>query len=66
MYRVPSTQDSSYDMIAPGDALNSWLQIKMEGTQGSGNGSQMPKGSSALSSGDRSTVEDWIDDGAWR
>ena len=66
MYRVPSTQDSSYDMIAPGDALNSWLQIKMEGTQGSGNGSQMPKGSSALSSGDRSTVADWIDDGAWR
>ena len=66
MYLVPSTQDSSYDMVAPGDATNSWLQIKLEGTQGGGNGSQMPIGGSALSSSDLSIVEDWIDDGAWR
>ena len=58
--------DSSYDMVAPGDATNSWLQIKLEGTQGGGNGSQMPIGGSALSSSDLSIVEDWIDDGAWR
>ena len=66
MYLVPSTQESSYNMLEPFDAANSWLMIKLEGTQGSGNGVQMPQGSSALSAGDLSTIEDWINDGAWR
>jgi hypothetical protein len=66
LYLVSSTQSGSDDLVAPGDAANSWLFIKVEGTQGSGNGVQMPDGSSALSSSDQNKIEDWINDGAWK
>ena len=65
-YLVSSTQESIYSLIEPGDAPNSWWMIKMEGTQGSGNGVQMPQGSSALSSTNLAVIEDWINDGAWQ
>jgi len=66
MYTVTSSQDSSYDIAEPFDSANSWLTIKLEGTQGGGNGVQMPDGAPALSTADIQTITDWIDDGAWK
>jgi hypothetical protein len=65
-YLVSSIQSSSDYLVDPADSSNSWLAIKIEGTQGSGNGVQMPKGTSALSNTDIQTITDWIDDGAWK
>ena len=61
-----SSSNSSYFIIDPYDADNSWVVIKLEGTQGSGNGQQMPKNGSPWSSADIQTVRDWIDEGAWK
>ena len=65
-YNVSSTQSSGHLMVDPGNSDDSWLVIKLEGTQGSGNGSTMPKSSSSWSTADIQTVRDWIDDGAWK
>ena len=64
--RVSSGQNPSYALVEPFDESNSWLVIKIEGNQGSGNGGQMPKGSSALPTADITAIQDWINDGAWR
>ncbi|MEX1364793.1 MAG: hypothetical protein AB1Z98_16825 [Nannocystaceae bacterium] len=62
---VASTQ-SGLDRVAAGDALSSYLFAKITGTQGDvgGSGSQMPLGAGALSGGDITTIETWINDGA--
>ena len=65
-YLVSSIQSSSDYLVDPADSSNSWLTIKIEGTQGSGNGDQMPKSAPALSNTDIQTITDWIDDGAWK
>jgi hypothetical protein len=65
-YLVNSSHNSSYNIVEPGDADNSWMIIKLEGDQGSGNGDQMPKGGTPLSKADIDTIRDWIDDGAWK
>ena len=59
---VPSTQVPSLDLVEPGDADNSYLMQKLEGTAQSG--AQMPNGGSMLSSNLRQLVRDWIDAGA--
>ncbi len=46
------------------DAANSYLVKKLEGTQGSGNGSRMPIGGSQLDDIDITNVKNWINTGA--
>lgn len=66
---VPA-QESSLDLVAPGDPQASWLVHKVEGsfcgmtcTPGLGCGGQMPLGT-ALSDADRTTIIGWIEAGA--
>ncbi len=46
------------------DAANSYLVKKLEGTQGSGNGSRMPFGASQLDNIDLTNIKNWINTGA--
>ncbi|MBJ51907.1 MAG: hypothetical protein CMQ47_09200 [Gammaproteobacteria bacterium] len=59
---VPSTEVVSLDLVEPGDADNSYLMQKLEGTAQSG--ATMPNGSPMLSTTLRQLVRDWIDAGA--
>ena len=58
---VPSTQAPSIDLVEPGDADNSYLMQKLEGTAQTG--AQMPNGGPYLSTTLRQLVRDWIDAG---
>ena len=57
---------ASLALVAAGDSSQSYLYHKIAGTHSSvgGSGSQMPKGSAAMSAADIATVEQWINDGA--
>ena len=59
---VPSTEVASLDLVEPGDADNSYLMQKLEGTAQTG--AQMPNGGPYLNSTLRQLVRDWIDAGA--
>ena len=59
---VPSTQVSSLDLVEPGDAGDSYLMQKLEGTAQTG--VQMPNGGPYLSTTLRQLVRDWIEAGA--
>ena len=59
---VPSTEVPSLNLIEPGDADNSYLMQKLEGTAQSG--VRMPYGGPYLSSTLQQLVRDWIDAGA--
>ena len=59
---VPSTQVSSLDLVEPGDADNSYLMQKLEGTAQTG--VQMPNGGPYLNTTLRQLVRDWIEAGA--
>ncbi|MDO8520239.1 MAG: c-type cytochrome domain-containing protein [Deltaproteobacteria bacterium] len=61
LVNVDSAQDSSLKLVEPGDPDNSYLIHKLEGT---GSGSQMPRGGSALSDEDMDRIRDWITNGA--
>ncbi|HJN77211.1 MAG TPA: PKD domain-containing protein [Myxococcota bacterium] len=63
---VASGQLGSMDLVEPGDSSNSYLFHKVSGTQSSvgGKGEQMPRTGGPLGSGDLSTIETWIDEGA--
>ncbi len=50
--------------VDPGDALNSYILIKVAGTPPFGLGSQMPLFADPLSESDVATIRDWINDGA--
>lgn len=50
--------------VDPGDALNSYLLIKVAGTPPLGLGSQMPLFADPLTESDVATIRDWINDGA--
>ena len=50
--------------VIAGDAANSYLVKKLEGTQGSGNGQQMPQVGSPLDNTDLTNIKNWIDTGA--
>lgn len=59
---IPSVQDPNILRVNPGDANNSYLIQKLEGTAASG--SQMPLGGSPLSQTTIDAVRGWIDAGA--
>ena len=50
--------------VIPNDAANSYLVKKLEGTQGSGNGSRMPLTGSVLDNIDLTNTKNWINTGA--
>ena len=50
--------------VIPNDAQNSYLVKKLENRQGSGNGSRMPVGGSALDNVDLTNIKNWINAGA--
>ena len=54
--------NESFDYVVPGDPANSYLVIKIEGTQSVGQ--QMPLGSSALDNIDQTNIRNWITNGA--
>ena len=52
----------SFLLVAPGDAQNSYLVIKIEGRQTSG--TRMPRGGNPLDGIDQANIRNWIDNGA--
>ena len=50
--------------VVANDAAHSYLVKKLEGTQGSGNGSRMPSGRAALDNIDLTNIKNWINTGA--
>lgn len=58
---VTSSQQSNKLRVKPSDPDNSYLVNKIEGT---GSGSQMPRGGSPLSSTEIQAIRDWIANGA--
>ena len=59
---VPSSQVPSIDRIEPGNAANSHLMRKLDGTQTSG--SRMPPGGPYISQTQRDQIRAWINGGA--
>lgn len=72
LFNVPSTELPSMNRVEPGDAANSWLMHKLDGTQGwftlmcqgAFCGSQMPLGGQPLDPSVRDVIRTWINDGA--
>ncbi|MEK6805970.1 MAG: c-type cytochrome domain-containing protein [Pseudomonadota bacterium] len=62
LVNVRSNQNLLQDRVEPGDADNSYLIDKLEGTQLSGE--QMPKDSNPLDAETIAVIRQWIDDGA--
>jgi len=52
----------SFPLVAPSDATNSYLLIRIEGRQSVGQ--RMPLGSSALDAIDQTNIRNWINNGA--
>lgn len=64
---VASGKATSYNLIEPFSADDSYLIMKIDGTHTDvtgGAGAQMPKGSQSISSANQTIVETWIKDGA--
>jgi hypothetical protein len=59
---VASSEVPSLMRAAPGDATNSYLVMKLEGRQTSGN--RMPAGGNPLSSTQIQNIKNWINQGA--
>ena len=59
---VPSRERPTLMRVAPGDASNSWLIQKLEGTAGVGE--RMPAGLPPLPQSDINVIRQWIGDGA--
>ena len=59
---IASVQDPALDRVEPGDADNSYLVHKVEGTQSAGN--RMPPFGMALDQDTIDAIRQWIDDGA--
>ena len=51
-----------FQLVAAGDAENSYLVIKIEGRQTQG--AQMPRGANPLDGIDQANIRNWIDNGA--
>lgn len=66
LVNVPSTE-SHLLRVAPGDAENSYLLHKLQGTQlqVGGQGDQMPLGGAPLATEQLEKVRQWIQGGAW-
>ncbi len=61
LVNVPSTQETGVRVI-PGDATGSYLIVKVEGRQTSGD--RMPQGAAALDNIDLNNLRNWINQGA--
>jgi hypothetical protein len=66
LVNVPSGEAKQLSLVKPGNSAQSYLFHKLKGTQASvgGGGSTMPKGGSALTSAQLTTIKRWIDAGA--
>ncbi len=72
LVNVASTELLTMDRVEPGDATNSWLMHKLDGTQGGFTaqcvgmfcGGQMPLGGPFLSMSTRDAIRTWITNGA--
>ena len=72
LVNVASTELAPMDRVEPGDATQSWLMHKLDGTQGTFSswctgtfcGGQMPLGGPYLSTGERDAIRAWITNGA--
>lgn len=66
IFNVFSTQVPSMRRVSPGNAAQSYLFHKVEGTQASvgGAGSQMPPSGGPLNAASRTTIQNWINSGA--
>lgn len=62
LVNVNSSEVGSLKRVLPGDALNSYLLMKLEGRQTVGG--RMPLGQAPLSSRNFQVIETWIDEGA--
>ena len=58
------SSQASIILVVPGKADSSFLVQKLEGTQGAGEGVQMPFGTLPLDVADIQTIRKWIDEGA--
>jgi len=63
LVNVPSTEAPTYLLVAPGDALNSYLMMKVNGDPRILE-SMMPLGDPALPLATRKVISNWIDQGA--
>lgn len=61
LVNVPSNDQPALLLVKPGDADNSYLIRKLDG---SGSGARMPIGGGPLSSTDLNNIKDWINSGA--
>jgi hypothetical protein len=61
LVNVPSDDVPLLDRVTPGNAGDSYLVRKLEGT---GSGARMPLGGPALSAADLQAIKDWINAGA--
>ncbi|MFC2157934.1 hypothetical protein ACFLT9_08870 [Acidobacteriota bacterium] len=59
---ILSTQDNTKNLVTAGDAINSYLVMKIEGRQTAGG--RMPLGGSALSTVKIQNIKNWINNGA--
>ncbi len=62
LVNVPSSQNPAYTRVIPGDADNSLLIMKLEGTAPFG--SRMPLGGAPLSNGQIQSIRAWVNAGA--
>ncbi len=61
LVNVPSSAQPAVLLVKPGDAANSYLIMKLEG---SGSGARMPLDRAPLSATDLNNIKDWINAGA--
>ena len=61
---IPSTQVASLDRVEPNNADDSYLVIKLEGTDARMQQEQMPRGGTPLDTIDINNIRNWINMGA--
>lgn len=64
LVNVPSAECGPTLRVRPGDATNSYLMWKLQGSGPCFSGTQMPKGSPPLSAAQQTTIRTWINEGA--
>jgi hypothetical protein len=62
LVNAASTQEPGKTRVIPGDSVNSYIVIKLEGRQS--NGSRMPSGGAALQANSIQNIKNWINKGA--
>lgn len=64
LVNVASTQVASLDRVTPNDTVNSYLVIKLEGTDPRMQGLRMPRNGTPLDTIDLNNIKNWIKSGA--